>query len=150
MGHNKALCVFNKTIFTNATIMDGEHLKCSSPSLLNDQGYSMMTDKMLWYNLEVTIDGGREIAGPAIKFMYYKDPKLSEIKPNAGPTKGGTTVAVNSFGGFNQEGACNKTVRFATWEVKPINETTDTTIWVKSPAVKIPDAVVVAVALNGQ
>ncbi len=41
-------------------------------------------------------------------------------------------------------------MRFATWEIKPINETTDTTIWVKSPAVKIPDAVIVAVALNGQ
>lgn len=44
MGHNKALCVFNKTIFTNATIMDGETMKCDSPSLLNSQGYSMMTN----------------------------------------------------------------------------------------------------------
>lgn len=149
MGSNKALCVFNKTIFTNATIMDEKHLKCNSPSLLNEQGYSMMTNEMLWYNLEVTIDGGREIAGPAQKFMYYKDPKLSDIRPNSGPTSGGTTVAVVGSG-FNQEGACNKTVRFATWEVKPINETEDTTIWVKSPAVNIPDAVVVAVALNGQ
>jgi hypothetical protein len=41
-------------------------------------------------------------------------------------------------------------VRFATFEVKPINDTTDTTIWVKTPKVKIPDAVVVSVALNGQ
>lgn len=64
MGHNKALCVFNKTIFTNATIMDERTLKCDSPSLLNSQGYSMMTNKMLYYFLEVTIDGGREIAGP--------------------------------------------------------------------------------------
>jgi len=104
---------------------------------------------MLWYNVEISIDGGREIAGPAFKFMYYKDPKITEIKPNAGPTRGGTTVKVIGSG-FNQEGACNKTVRFATWEVKPFNETLDTTIWVKSPKVHIPDSVVVGVALNGQ
>lgn len=35
MGHNKALCVFNKTIFTNATIMEPDIIKCDSPSLLN-------------------------------------------------------------------------------------------------------------------
>lgn len=44
MGHDKALCVFNKTIFTNATIMDEFTIKCDSPSLLNSQGYSMMTN----------------------------------------------------------------------------------------------------------
>ena len=64
MGHNKALCVFNKTIFTNATVMDGQTIKCDSPSLLNSLGYSMMTDQMLSYYLEITIDGGREINGP--------------------------------------------------------------------------------------
>lgn len=109
-----------------------------------------MTNEMLWYNVEISIDGGREIAGPAFKFTYYKDPKLADIRPGAGPIKGGTTVAVVGLGGFNQEGACNKTVRFATIEVKPINETNDTMIWVKSPKVQVPDAVVVAVALNGQ
>ncbi len=63
---------------------------------------------MLYYHIEITIDGGREIAGPYIKFNYYRDPKLTEIRPSSGPTKGGTTVRV--FGsGFNQEGACNKT-----------------------------------------
>lgn len=41
-------------------------------------------------------------------------------------------------------------MRFATFEVKPMNDTNDTIIWVKSPTVKIPDATVVAVALNGQ
>lgn len=149
MGHNKAMCVFNKTIFTNATIMDEFTIKCDSPSLLNSQGYSMLTNHMLFYYVEVTIDGGREIAGPRFKFMYYKDPVLSDIQPGSGPTRGGTTVKVLGTG-FNQEGACNRTIRFATYEVKPINETLDTTIWVKSPAVKIPDAVVVSVALNGQ
>lgn len=108
----------------------------------------MLTNHMLFYYVEVTIDGGREIAGPRFKFMYYKDPVLSDIQPGSGPTRGGTTVKILGSG-FNQEGACNRTIRFATYEVKPINETLDTAVWVKSPAVKIPDAVVVSVALNG-
>jgi hypothetical protein len=36
MGHNKALCIFNKTIKTNATVLDINTLVCHSPSLLND------------------------------------------------------------------------------------------------------------------
>lgn len=59
MGMNKAYCVFNKTIFTNATIFDDNTLKCDSPSLLNSQGYSMMTNHMLFYYIEITIDGGK-------------------------------------------------------------------------------------------
>jgi hypothetical protein len=38
--------------------MDERTMKCDSPSLLNSQGYSIMTNQMLWYDLEVTIDGG--------------------------------------------------------------------------------------------
>ncbi len=64
MGHNKVMCVFNTTIFTNATIMENNIIKCDSPTLYNQQGFSMMTNEMIWYWLEVTIDGGREIAGP--------------------------------------------------------------------------------------
>lgn len=150
MGHNKAMCVFNKTIFTNATIMSGEVMMCDSPHLLNSMGFSMMTDHMLFYMLEVTIDGGREIDGPAQKFTYYKDPILTAIIPDSGPVRGGTLVKIASKGGFNQEGACNKTARFATWEVKPFNETNDTAFFVHSPAVSIPDTVVVAVGLNAQ
>jgi hypothetical protein len=36
MGHNKALCIFNKTIKTNATVLDINTLVCHSPSLFND------------------------------------------------------------------------------------------------------------------
>jgi len=84
------LCVFNKTIVTNATIMDEETIKCDSPSLLNAQGYSKMTDHMLWYDIEITVDGGRERAGPGQKFNYYRDPKILDISPNSGPVTGGT------------------------------------------------------------
>lgn len=55
---------------------------------------------MIFYYLEVTIDGGREIAGPAFKFMYYKDPKLTDIKPPRGPLAGNTIVKVLGSG-FN-------------------------------------------------
>lgn len=107
-----------------------------------------MTNEMMYYYLEITIDGGREVNGPKQRFTYYKDPKVTDITPNIGPIKGGTIVQIIGKG-FNQEGACNKTVRFATYEVKPMNETKDTTIWVSTPSVKIPDATVVGVALNG-
>jgi hypothetical protein len=113
MGVNMVFCVFNKTIFSNATIMDSFTMKCDSPALLNALGYSLMQEEMLFYMLEVTIDGGSIIAGPAQKFMYYKDPWLSGIYPDSGPTRGGTIVRVAGTH-YNQEGACNKTLRFAT------------------------------------
>lgn len=34
------MCVFNKTTFTNATVMDDTLLYCDSPPYLNAQGYS--------------------------------------------------------------------------------------------------------------
>lgn len=66
MGNNKAYCVFNRTIFSNATIMENDIMKCDSPSLLNSQGYSTFSSEngVIFYNLEVTIDGGNEIGGP--------------------------------------------------------------------------------------
>lgn len=104
---------------------------------------------MLWYNVEITIDGGREFAGPEQKFTYYRDPKITEVTPHSGPIKGGTKVKV--FGtGFNQEGACNKVVRFSVFELRPTNENNDTCLHVTSPKVNIPDSVVVSVSLNGQ
>lgn len=102
----------------------------------------------VFYNLEVTIDGGRYLGGPAQKFSYYKDPPHIDIVPNSGPIRGGTTVKVVGSG-YNQSAVCNRTVRFATWELKQINDTTDSNIFVVSPPVTAPDAVVVGVALNG-
>ncbi len=148
MGHNKALCIFNGTIFTNATIMEEDIMKCDSPSFLDNFGYSKLITGSEFYNLEVSISGGVEHNGPKKKFTYYKDPKLNVLTPDSGPVGGGTIVKINGTG-FNAEGACNKTVRFATFETKPINETTDTIMFVHAPQVHIPDQVVVGVALNG-
>lgn len=44
LGHNKAMCVFNKTIFTNATIMADDLVMCDSPALTNDQGFSLLKE----------------------------------------------------------------------------------------------------------
>lgn len=108
----------------------------------------MLTNEMIFYYVEITIDGGREIAGPRFKFTYYKDPTHVGIVPDSGPISGGTIVQVRGHG-FCQDGVCNRTARFGVYELKPINETLDNVTWVSSPAVKIPDAVVVGVALNG-
>jgi hypothetical protein len=51
--------------------------------------------------------------------------------------------------GFRQEGVCNMTVRFSTYQVIPLNYTS-TDIFVKTPQVEAPDDVVVAVGMNGQ
>ena len=59
-----------------------------------------MTNEMVYYYLEVTIDGGKGIYGNKQKFTYYKDPTILDISPNSGPTRGGTTVAVKGKG-FN-------------------------------------------------
>ena len=96
--------------------------------------------------LEVTIDGGRYIGGPAQAFCYYKDPEILQIVPDSGPMCGGTKVQII---GSNLNYTChfNKTARFAVYETKPnITQVNDTVMWVTSPAVKVPDATVVAVA----
>jgi hypothetical protein len=60
-----------------------------------------MTDHMLWYDVEITVDGGRERAGPSQRFNYYRDPKILDILPNSGPLSGGTKVKVIGSG-YNQ------------------------------------------------
>ena len=75
IGHNQALCVFNETIFTNATVMDKELIYCDSPPFQNAQGYSKLGTNGVhgnWYNLQLTLDGGTHIGGNATKFFYYK------------------------------------------------------------------------------
>jgi hypothetical protein len=42
LGTSKALCVFNNTIFTNATVFSDTLLYCDSPVFQNSQGYSLM------------------------------------------------------------------------------------------------------------
>lgn len=69
------MCVFNKTIFTNATIFSDTLLYCDSPVFLNPQGYSLLGsngDDGNWYEVGITIDGGVAISNTGKRFYYYK------------------------------------------------------------------------------
>jgi len=59
LGHNSAICVFNKNIYTNATVISERQIICDSPSILNKQGYSELPEgKTVSYVVDVSIDGG--------------------------------------------------------------------------------------------
>mmetsp|Transcript_47134 Transcript_47134/g.62408 ORF Transcript_47134/g.62408 Transcript_47134/m.62408 type:complete len:96 (-) Transcript_47134:1398-1685(-) len=93
------MCVFNRTVFTNATIMSDELMFCDSPALLNVQGYSLLNgDDTSFYHLQVTIDGGHMIAGNPQKFNYYQQVIVKDVTPNRGPLAGNTEVAINATG----------------------------------------------------
>ncbi len=63
LGNDLALCVFNKTHFTNATVMSDTLILCDTPSLLDNQGYSSINDDVLtYYDVDVSIDGGAELS----------------------------------------------------------------------------------------
>jgi hypothetical protein len=103
---------------------------------------------MIWYEFEVTINGGREVYGPTQKFFYYKDPLIKELTPNSGPISGGTKVKVVGSG-FDQEGACNRVARFSVFETS-ISVSNDNEAYVVSPPAQTPDAIVLGIALNGE
>lgn len=57
MGNNfaeekfgKAKCIFNDTIFTNATVLDKTAIVCDSPPL-------DLTSGTMWYQISLTFDG---------------------------------------------------------------------------------------------
>jgi len=63
LGRNTALCIFNETIYTNATVFSENQLYCDSPPFENDQGIPLLNKNGPngnFYNVKVTIDGGRE------------------------------------------------------------------------------------------
>ena len=144
---NEVKCVFNRTIFTNATVMDENTIKCDSPSVLNADNIN--ENNITFANLEISLNQ-EDFNGPEQKFYYYVSPYISSVSPIFGPIEGGTDVNITG-GVFNQEGACNVTVRFATYQVKPeLDNIGSDLIKVKSPQANLTGSVVVQVALNGQ
>jgi hypothetical protein len=127
MGFGRAKCIFNHTIYTNATIMDKHNIKCDSP-MLDTETSQGADSKAPYYYVSVTLNNGREFSSEIAKFTYYWDPVLKSILPNKGPMRGGTKSVLESKGGFKQEGACNTTVRYGPFQYKPedklINDTT--------------------------
>lgn len=149
MGFGRVKCVFNSTITMNATIMDEHTIKCDSP-MLDAENAQGGDSKAPYYYVYVTLNGGKELSEQLVKFTYYWDNPVKSVWPNKGPLRGGTKSLVEGRG-FKQEGACNVTVRYGAYQLKPDNGTyNDTHITVKSPNATVPDSVVVSVALNGQ
>jgi hypothetical protein len=93
----------------NATIMSGEIIKCDSPPLPANLGYS---DKAPFYYITITLNG-QQTSETRVKFTYYVDPIIKSIHPNKGPLKGNTTSKLTGAM-FNQDGVCNVTVRYGT------------------------------------
>ena len=110
MGFGRAKCIFNNTIYMNATIMDQHHIKCDSPMLDSELGQGSDA-KAPFYYVSVTLNGGREQSEAAARFTYYIDPPIKSVLPNRGPLRGGTKSILQGKG-FRQEGACNVTVRY--------------------------------------
>lgn len=99
MGFGKVKCIFNDTIYMNATILEEDIIKCDSPPLSSTMGFS--DSRASFYYVEVTLNG-KEITAtdPKIKFIYYIDPSIKNITTNKGPLSGGTTSKLNGKG-FN-------------------------------------------------
>jgi hypothetical protein len=66
MGFGKAKCIFNDTIYMNATVLDQGTLVCDSPT------YDSQNPEQ-WYRLAVTLDGDFVSESSSI-FYYYRQP----------------------------------------------------------------------------
>jgi hypothetical protein len=111
LGRNNALCVFNDTKFTNATVISDTEIVCDSPGILNKQGYAELGEGAApVHDVKVTLDGGIRLSAGSAPFDYYNQPKVTEISPASGPIKGGTTITLKGEG-FGQASAYRRVVR---------------------------------------
>jgi len=138
MGFGKAKCIFNDTIYMNATVLDAATLVCDTPPFDSQNPEQ-------WYRVAVTLDGDFVSESYAI-FNYYRQPQITSIVPWNGPMKGGTVSTVTGTG-FNQTNICKFVVRY---EQKHLlaSEITSLSFKVESPAVNVSGAVVVSVSGN--
>lgn len=140
-------CVFNKTIFMNATVLNETLLKCDSPPVLNDEGIN--ENFVDYYELEISLNG-KDISGPPKNFYYYPESQLNMLYPIFGPLGGNTPVNVTAFG-ISHKNACNPAVRFSSLEIYPevVNKEQNWMI-VRSPPANYSGAVEVQLSLNGK
>ena len=149
MGGDQAVCVFNGTVKTNATVMDNYLLYCDSPSMLNGQGYSKVPEHQeAFYDLRVSIDGGLEVSPEAAKFAYYRKPTVTSIEPPLGPVTGGTQVTVHGKG-FTQEAVSYRVIRIGHMQIEPDSYTNETMTFT-APSVAVESTAPVSISLNGQ
>ncbi len=144
-GFDMVYCVFNGTIMMNATVYEPNRIKCSSPPVLDRYGVNV--NKVAFYDVSITLNR-KDLSGPVKRFHYYKEVAVKTVVPSGGPIDGGTLVKLTGRG-FRPVCACNVTVRFGTFQVRPVNFTEDT-VFVRTPNVTLPDDVVVSYGVNGQ
>lgn len=143
-GSDYVKCVFGN-IYTNATVYSDTEIKCDSPSVLNFNGEN--EKNITEYDVQITLNS-YDLSGPKQKFYYYKDTFTAQLEPIYGPKTGNTTVVLSGMD-FTQPGACNVTVRIATYHIKPDLIAQDKLTFT-TPAVNFTGATVVQVALNGR
>ena len=149
LGSDMAVCVFNRTIMTNATVLSATEILCDTPSILNKHGYSDLPEGTVpMYNVTVSLDGGAQKSEGSAQFYYYREPVISKVTPPLGPLRTGTTVVLTGTG-FGQEKGCKRIVRVGHLQVEPLNYT-NTTITFQAPVAAQPSTAVVSVSLNGQ
>ena len=149
LGRDASLCVFNRTVFTNATVLSDSLIVCDTPSILNKHGYSEVPEGGLSaYSVGISLDGGLQISETTALFRYYREPTVTHVSPALGPLKGGTTVNINGSG-FGQTNGCKRVVRLGHVLVEPSSFTNDTMVFV-SPAAHEPSTTSLAISLNGQ
>ena len=136
----KATCVYNNTIFMNATVIDSNTIICDSPPLESASGD-------MWYNVSVSLDGDF-ISNAGAVFRYYHNPRIDSITPWLGPMSGGTQSVIRGWG-FNQTNVCRLTVRYEQTHISP-GDVTATSLTAISPPANISVAVVVSVSGNDQ
>lgn len=112
MGFGKAKCVFNSTIFMNATIVTSGHIECDSPPLAK----GAQND---WYYVALTLNN-RDISNSTAKFFYYPEPYIEDISPNKGPVAGNTHSTLYGIG-FAHKNICGLTVRYGGIALNPIS-----------------------------
>ena len=134
LGHNQAICVFNGTKKSNATVISEKLIICDTPSMMNKQGYPEVIDPTGQFTtVEVSIDGGLISSHNEQQFQYYSQPKIKSIDPPNGPIKGGTTVTITGEG-FSHSAAYKRLVRIGHINIAPISYS-NTTMVFKSPPV---------------
>lgn len=111
----------------------------------------MLKNGYAFYDVEVSIDGGRETSESDVKFEYYSEPSVTSISPGLGPVSGGTNVTVIGKG-FAAKAVYKRVVRLGHIDIEGDSVTivNDTVMTFKTPQVTVENSAPVAIALNGQ
>lgn len=150
LGRNTAFCIFNETIFTNATVFSDTQFFCDSPVFEDDQGIPLLGKHGVsnFYNVKVSIDGGHEKSTTSFVFTYYREPMITAVGPNVGPVEGGTVLLINTTDS-NQPGTCGLTIRLGPEEYEPTKLATGQ-LQITTNRVYYPGPVTVEVSFNNQ